>query len=194
MTFQIPEPLFKPDELGTMSEMMGRPHPALYTAAVLAMTGGMLTAMRDLVAGRDKDKEREEKQKKAAIGGVPVELLRTMSQAQMFGLADPFVNSLTSARYNKLPGSELGGPAFGRVQRAALDFGGLATDKNSPTTNMQERRAAESFYNLVVDPALAVTAAAAPLPLGHALTFASQRDEIRRAVVDGVAGPAKKRQ
>ena len=50
--------------------------PALYTAAVLAMTGGMLTAMRDLVAGRDKDKEREEKQKKAAIGGVPVELLR----------------------------------------------------------------------------------------------------------------------
>jgi hypothetical protein len=168
--------------------------PVLYTAAVLAMTGGLLTTMRDLVAGRDRDKEREEKNKKAAIMGVPVETLRVLSQAQLFGLADPFVNSMTSARYNKLPGSELGGPAFGRVQTFGLAKAGVMSDKNSATTNTAERKQAEAFYNLVIDPTLAVGAATLPMPLAAAATFASQRDELRQAYVNQSAGPKKKKE
>lgn len=167
--------------------------PVMYTAAVLAMTGGLLTAMRDLVAGRDRDKEREEKNKKAAIMGVPVETLRVLSQAQLFGLADPFVNSMTSARYNKLPGSELGGPAFGRIQKFGLTSAGVLSDKNSENTNTAERQKAEAFYNLVIDPTLAVGAASLPMPLAAAATFASQRDELRQAYVNQSAGPAKKK-
>ncbi len=166
--------------------------PVMYTAAVLAMTGGLLTAMRDLYAGRDKDKEREEKNKKSAIMGMPLETLRMLSQAQMFGLADPFVNSMTSARYNKLPGSELGGPLIGRGQRFALDQGALVTDKNSPNTNTAERKAAESAFNLLVDPALAVASASLPMPLAAAATFASQRDEIRQAYINESAGKKQK--
>lgn len=167
--------------------------PVMYTAAVLAMTGGLLTAMRDLVAGRDRDKEREEKNKKAAIMGVPVETLRALSQAQLFGLADPFVNSMTSARYNKLPGSELGGPVFGRIQKFGLTSAGVLSDKNSENTNTAERQKAEAFYNLVIDPTLAVGAASLPMPLAAAATFASQRDELRQAYVNQSAGPAKKK-
>lgn len=167
--------------------------PVLYTSAVLAMTGGLLTAMRDLYAGRDKDKEREEKNKKAAIMGVPLDTLRTLSQAQMFGLADPFINSMTSARYNKLPGSELGGPAFGRAQTLGLAKAGVMSDKNSDATNTAERKQAEAFYNLAIDPALAATSAALPMPLAAVATFASQRDELRQAYVNQSAGPAKKR-
>lgn len=167
--------------------------PVMYTAAVLAMTDGLLTVMRDLVAGRDRDKEREEKNKKAAIMGVPVETLRVLSQAQLFGLADPFINSMTSARYNKLPGSELGGPAFGRVQKFGLTSAGVLSDKNSANTNTAERQKAEAFYNLVIDPTLAVGAASLPMPLAAAATFASQRDELRQAYINQSAGPAKKK-
>ena len=167
--------------------------PVLYTAAVVAMTGAVVNVMRDLMSGRQKDKEREERSKKAHVGGIGVDTLRTLSQAQLFGLADPFVNSLTSARYDKQPGSELGGPLFGRAAKAGMMGAKLLTDKNSPNTNTPERQAAEATYNLWVDPMLALGSAALPMPAACAATFLSQRDELRQAFVNKVAGPKRAR-
>jgi hypothetical protein len=162
--------------------------PLLYTAAVVTMSSTLVNTMRDLVSGRKKDREREERNKKANIGGVSMETIRALSQAQMFGLADPFVNSLTSARYDKQFGSELGGPLLGRAAKAGMLNTKLLTDKNSPNTNTPERQAAEATYNMVVDPVLALASASIPMPAASAATFLSQRDELRQAWVDKVGG------
>lgn len=164
--------------------------PAISTALTYVLVSQLLTATRDLFSGKNKDQEFKKGQE-ARILGMPVKMIRDLSQAQMFGLFDPWVNMATGARYGRQPEAALSGAMLSRGTTAAREAVLAVSDKNSPKTNTQERKLAASAYDLVVDPFLSVTAAMAPG--ARFLTPLTQRDELKQAFVDATAGPQRAR-
>jgi hypothetical protein len=160
--------------------------PIISTAATYIMASQLVSLLRELYSGKDKDKEREEKNQKAEVMGIKVSTLRDLSQSGKLGLLDVPVNMLVGARYGRDPGSVVSGPALGLPIKAMTETSKLLSDKNSDKTNFQERKAADALYYMTIDPLLATAAALAKVP--YLPSFLSQRDELRAKFTDTLAG------
>jgi len=117
-----------------------------------------------------------------------------LSQAGLFGVADPYMQALSGVRYQKNPAQIFLGPALGGLTDASGDF--LAASlANSPNTNTAERNAWKAGYDWMLEPLMqtaltAVPGGAVTGPLRSAATVygvPAGRDPF----ADVMAGPAK---
>lgn len=165
--------------------------PVAYTAATTAINYYMITALKDLWAGRDSDEEWKKKMEEEEFLGVPTGVWRGMSQGANFGVYDKFVNILVGGARH---GGDFGGAILGPIADGIMNLfrtgSSVGSSKNRDDNNTQERAFARQFYSTVVDAVLSVGATVAPVGglLGRGLTYATQRDELKRGFVDAVAG------
>lgn len=162
--------------------------PAIQTAMTYLLVSSLTNTIRDYFSGKAKNKQFRESQD-AEVLGMKVSTIRDLSQAQLFGLLDPFVNVATGARYGRAPEAALAGAALSRGT-VAMREGVLAlSDRNTKGSNLQERRLAGAVYDLAVDPAIAI--GTSMMPGARFLTPIGQRDEFKQSFVDATAGPRR---
>ena len=159
--------------------------PIISTIVTYELVKELLIPLRDWVSGKNKNAEFKEQQD-AEIHGVPIKQIREFSQASGLGLLDPYVNRYVGARYNTDPAGSFGGAMVGNLSKYAEAKAKAGSDKNSESTNTDERALEKAWYYLTIDPLLA--SAAALSPHSTAATMLSQRDELQRMYVDTVAG------
>lgn len=124
--------------------------------------------------------------------------LRVASRSGLTGTLDPWVNLMTSARYRTEAASMLAGPVAGKIAHDAIDVGrGMIPDKigdekvgpNSGNTNAAERKLAQSFYELVLAPAVTVASLPMPAAVRTPAIQALGLGGVKEDAVTGMAGP-----
>lgn len=119
-----------------------------------------------------------------------------VSQAGLFGVADPYIQSLTGVRYQKSVSQMFLGPSLGGVTDS-VDALLAAQLNNSDNTNTAERNLAKSTYDWLLEPAMqaALTAAPAGPITGKLASFATiyAVPKGRDPFADAVAGPESDR-
>jgi hypothetical protein len=160
--------------------------PAISAAAMYAIASQVVVAMKDLASGKDKNEEFQEKQKTESVAGVSLETWRKLSQSANLGMADPWVNKITGARYGASPFDTIGGAVVSNTVKFGMAAVNQVSSTNNPETNATERRLAEATYNAFIDPTIATVAAVNPM--AKFTVPLSQRDEIKQAFVDATAG------
>ena len=119
--------------------------------ALLVGAQGMFRYLRDEIFSEDIN---ERKTKGAFIEGA-------FSQAGMFGVADPYLQSLSGVRYQKSITSMVLGPAMGGVATAG-DAMLSAMLNNSDNTNTSERNMAKATYDWLLEPVMQGVLTVAP--------------------------------
>ncbi len=124
---------------------------ALPAVALLVGVQGMMRDIRDALYDPD---VRERKTPAAHLEGA-------VSQAGLFGIADPYLQSLTGIRYQRNPLASFMGPAASGLAEStmALSQGAL---NNSDNTNTGERNLAQATYDWLIEPAGQALLTAAP--------------------------------
>lgn len=89
-----------------------------------------------------------------------------LSRAGLFGVADPFIQSLSGVRYQRSPVAAFAGPALGGLAQASGEVAAAGLN-NSENSNNAERGAYKALYSWVLAPVmqagLAVVPGAGPL-------------------------------
>jgi hypothetical protein len=152
---------------------------------LLVVTAYVIGEARDAVLGdpnRRKEETTGQKWTKAASRGLPIAPL------------DPWINYVTSARYQRGAADFFAGPAIGTGGRG-LDAARNALFNNSDETNTAERQAAKAAYDIVIEPAVNMALTRTPVGIGSAaVTQIAGSGGVREKFVSAVAGPDKKRQ
>lgn len=119
-----------------------------------------------------------------------------ISQAGLFGVADPYLQSLTGIKYQRSIFSAFLGPALGGLTEAGDDFAS-AMANNSPNTNTAERNLAKSTYDWLIEPIMQTALTVAPAgPITGKLASAATIYGVpsgRDPFADLVAGKAEKK-
>lgn len=118
-------------------------------ALLLAITAQLgLSRVREMITNTDKQKERTDFEK----------TIVDMSRAQGFGIADPLVNLVLSARYGRDLATAFAGPQIGNMLQDMQSFVGMIPKeyggKNSERTNNAEWAATKGAYDLFAMSAL----------------------------------------
>lgn len=115
-------------------------------------------------------------------------LARGLSRFGIFGAADPWINMVSSLKYQRDPATALVGPLGGNLSTAFKNFAALGMS-NSENTNTAERNAAKSLYSIAVQPTLNLLASLVPVPLaGAAGIQAVSHPAIREKFISAIAG------
>jgi hypothetical protein len=143
-------------------------------------------AQRGLIPLRDAIRFRGEKR---AEKSETENWIESVSRSGLLGAADPLMNMVTAARYEKDPASMALGPVLGTAQSFAMNLSQAYTDRNSVRTNTHERAMAKDVYNAVIDPILSTALVAlAPAPVAIVGGQITAAEPVRQAFVGAVAG------
>lgn len=172
--------------------------PLAYFIMAPVMQAAMVP-VRDMIKGTSEEKRREKYKKTSKINivgmseidtGIPSWMVEAVSRSGVTGAADPLLNLVTNAKYEKRPSSMLIGPYGQNVEALFTDTFG----RNSKNTNTQERKVAEDFYRVVVDPAVSTLALRyLPGPAAMVVNQAMGMDRTRDAFKEAVAGPDQRK-
>jgi hypothetical protein len=173
--------------------------PVMYLG-MLPLMQLALIPVRDAIRGTRQEKRDEKWSKTSKVNipglseidtGVPMAVTEAFSRSGLLGAADPLVNLVTNARYEKRPSSVLLGPYGQNVESLFTDTFG----RNAPTTNTQERRVARDIYQAFVDPAVTLFATAyLPGPAAVAVSQGMGMERTKEAFSTTAAGPRKSKQ
>lgn len=115
-------------------------------------------------------------------------LARFASRFQPWGAFDPYVNMVTSIRYQKDPATALVGPLGGSIStlfKAAVSY----YNRNSDKTNTAERNLAKALYSVAIQPTFNALASLSPVPLaGAAAIQAISHPATREKFISEIAG------
>lgn len=188
------------------SELTARERVQMF--APMAMLPMLAVAQYGLLPLRDAlfetDPERRKKKDQPAAKGTVLEphvpdwitgsMMEAVSRSGITGAADPLINMMISAKYERDPSTALLGPTGANWQKLVMDTAKFVTDRNSPNTNTHERQLAADVYNTFVDPVLSIGATRyLTAPAAAAATQALGVKGTREAFVEAVAGPENKR-
>jgi hypothetical protein len=137
----------KTDGLGTAA------HEAAVSTAMLTIFLSLQAAqymLRYAMFGRDDLDDELKRWKEDPANGIAV----ILSRSGMFGMLDPLVNAITSAKYRRSYSDMLAGAYYGYLLRALDRVTGAAVLK-ADKGNTQERNAAEGVYDGLVAPVVA---------------------------------------
>lgn len=159
---------------------------AFVTLPMLYAVGFAIGEGRDALFG-DPERRKEETPAKKAT--------KALSRAIPIAPLDPWLNYLTSAKYQRSAVDFAAGPFFGTFGRG-IDAARSAAFNNSDKTNSAERNAAKAVYDLLIEPT--INLALTKMPGGvagqaaaAAITQAAGSGRTRDAFVESVAGPKK---
>jgi hypothetical protein len=153
----------------------------------LSMLVALPVLQRALLPVRDVLRGRGEKRKEMTEGE---NWLEAISRSGLTGAADPLLNMVTAARYERDPASIALGPVLGTTQSLAMNLAQAHTDRNSAANNTHERQVARDIYNAFIDPAISTLAVAfMPAPVAIAVGQATAAEPVRDAFVTATMGP-----
>lgn len=117
--------------------------------------------------------------------------IKAASRGTPLAPVDPWLNMLTNARYNSSSIKQIAGPGFGTVGKGVDAT--FAFIRDDDATNSNERKMAQAFYDIVLEPglntALSIFPSGAIAP-AIATQFAGS-GKVREAAVSAVAGENK---
>lgn len=138
---------------------------------------------RDAVFGDEEKVKRKDKEIAFTIPGtnidVPQRMAEAVSRSGAFGAADPWVNIVTSAKYERDPTTLLVGPVGANWQKLLMDSAKMFTTRNSPNTPTHERQIMKDVYNTMIDPVVSMAALYLPAPAGAAVNQFMARQATR---------------
>lgn len=138
---------------------------------------------RDAVFGDEEKVKRKDKEIAFTIPGtdidVPQRMAEAVSRSGAFGAADPWVNIVTSAKYERDPTTLLVGPVGANWQKLLMDSAKMFTTRNSPNTPTHERQIMKDVYNTMIDPVVSTAALYLPAPAGIAVNQFMARQATR---------------
>lgn len=116
--------------------------------------------------------------------------MQVLSRSGLTGIADPWINMATGARYGRDAATALAGPIGGKLA-GLVDSGLKLGANNSDNTNTAERNFAKAFYDVTLMPAAAVASGFLPAPIGAVAIQAASSGTAKEAFAESTAGPKR---